>query len=798
MAGEEPNDARPRPDAEGPRDAAPQDARPAPPAPSPQDARPGPDLAKRPADASPAPTPQDARPGADLGKRPADAPPAPTPDDSGRTIMMRPARRPDASGAGTEPEPEPGGAFGQAGSGGGTGSAPAGAFGPAGTGGGTGSAPAEGTGSAPAGAFGPAGSGGGTSASETGSFRLPAPGPAPASAQAAGPAPWEAPQNGGTHGAPQPASATGPTGPTGPAGPTGPTGSAGPPPVSGGGFGPPTGGGGYAGGGQYGGGGYGAGAAPGQVPAAAPGWAGAGTLPPPPPAPPGGPGPGGGPRGEARPLQALLIALLNLSCLGLGYLVLRHWVSAALCWAATAGLLLVALPADADGVPTALLVGYGAFLLAVAADGARRGLRARISWGTTVRRLALPLAVVLLAAPVGGAVAYAGAHADAREEARQQALLARLAAADALVKGGEGQPFATAEADYRKALGEYQDLTRTEGGSRAAKLVPDRLDAYYTTVSAPYAQKKYCEAVAPLKHLRSLPGTVDKELLADRPARMDEPLAQSLYECGAVALKGSAKSEATAGFNDLTSTFPQSPYVGKAETAVKDAIRATAGALGAAGAGRCDTTEELRSLRGVATGMKGVSLGGAVAEADRGVRKGVFACGTEQFGDKEFAKATETMNTYVKDYPDGEQVGHARSIAIAAQIAGQEPEAGKKLPPVTVPGGARMTMVISNDARDSVELLYTGPVTGKVTLKGCGGCRSYERIETLRPGFKPCSGAASKYPKVTIQLPAGTYHMLQKRAGSGFSTAGDTKTSKAKIESGYDYTNCLYVTSGLY
>ncbi|MGW4056201.1 hypothetical protein ACWENA_35800 [Streptomyces sp. NPDC004779] len=722
----------------------------------PQDARPGPDLAKRPADAPP-PTPRDARPGPDEAGRPSDAPP---PDGSGATIMMRPARRPDADAPGTGSAPGAA-AFGAAGSGGGAGP------GTAGSGGGTGSGAAGGFG---------AGSGAGTDASATGSFRLPAPAPAPAPVpgpppppaptpspapspapeQAAGPAPWEAPQNGGSH--------------------PGAT-------ASGGGFGPPV-------------GGFGAGAAHGQAPATAPGWAGTGTLPPPPPAPPGYGRGGAG--GEARPLQALLIALLNLSCLGLGYVVLRQWLFAALCWAATAGLLFAALPADADGVPTGVLVGYGAFLLAVAADGARRGLRARISFGTTVRRLALPLAVVLLAAPVGGAVAYAGAHSDAREEARQQSLLARLAAADALVKGGEGQPFATAEADYRKALDEYQDLTATEGGSRAAKLVPDRLDAYYKTVSAPYGQQKYCEAVAPLGHLRSLPDTVDKALLGDRPARMDEPLAQSLYECGAAALKGSSKSDATTRFNDLTSTFPQSPYVGKAETAVKDAIRAKAGALGTAGAGRCDTTDELRSLRVVAAGMKGVSLEGAVADADRGVRKGVFACGTEQFGDKEFSKAVETMNTYVKDYPDGEQVGHARSIAIAAQIAGQEPEAGKKLPPATVPGGARMTMVISNDARESVELLYTGPVTGKITLKGCGSCRSYETVDTLRPGFKPCSGAASKYPKVTIQLPAGKYHMLQKRAGSGFSTAGDTKTSKATIEPGYDYTNCLYVTSGLY
>ncbi|MFJ5707554.1 hypothetical protein [Streptomyces sp. NPDC093105] len=721
MAGEEPNDARPRRDAE-----TPQDARPA-------QAAPGPDLSKPPA------------------------------EGSGETIMMRP-RRPGSA----DPGSTPAGASG----GGDTSSAPAGGFGAPGAGGGPGSTAADadafapGTGSGTAGGFGPPGSGGGTDASATGSFRLPAPAPAPA------PAPWEAPQNGGSHGA---------------AGTT--AAAAGPGATSGGGFGPPTEG--Y--GGSYGGG-YGP--APGQAPAAAPGWAGAGTLPPPPPAPPGGFGGGSG--GEARPLQAALIALLNLSCLGLGYVVLRQWLFAALCWAATAGLLLTALPADADGVPQGVLIGYGVFLLAAAADGARRGLRARIAFGTTVRRLALPLAVLLLAAPVGGAVAWAGAHEDAREEARQQALLARLADADALVKSGAGTDFATAEPSYRRALTTYQELARDHAGSRAAKLVPASLDAYYKAVSAPYDEKKYCAAVLPLKHLRSLPDTVDKALLGDRPAGTDEPLAHSLYECGAGALSGTATAAATDNFNDLTATFPQSPYVGKATTAVRDAIRAKAAVIGDTSVDRCDTTEELRALRTVATGATGLSLAGARADADRGVRKGVFACGTDQFGDKEFTEAVETMNQYVKDYPDGESVDHARSIAIAAQIAAEEPEAGKKLPPATVPGGARMTMVVSNDANDAVELLYTGPVTGKITLKACGGCRSYEPVDTLRPGFKPCSGPSSTYPKVTIQLPAGKYHLLQKRAGTGFSTAGDTKSSKATIEPGYSYTNCLYVTKGLY
>ncbi|MFI8252720.1 hypothetical protein [Streptomyces filamentosus] len=692
--GEEPNDARPRPDETAPQDTPPQST-------SPQDAPP---------------------PRIDLGKQPADAP-----DDAVRsegTMVMRPL------GAATPPSDTPP-------------VPPAPPASPVGT------PPDAGTGSAPAGSFGP------PDPSVTGSFRLPPPAPA------GGPAPWEAPQgqNGGS------------------AGPGGGTP----------GFGAPQGP--YAGGP----GGFG-----GQAPAASPGWAGAGTLPPPPPAPPAyGPGGGHEPgRGEARPLQAALVAVLNLSCLGLGYLLLRHWVSAALCWAATAGLLVAALPADADGVPQGVLLGYGAFLLLAAADGARRGLRARLSFGTAVRRLALPLAVVLLAVPAGGAVAYASAHADAREEARQQALLARLAAADELVAAHKGEAYATAQADYLKALEEYGAIGTKDAGSRAGKLVPARLDAYYEQVSAPYGKKSYCEALDPLKHLHTLPTLVDKGLLGDRPAGVAEPLAHSTYECGAAALGRSAEPKADGYFSELAADFPQSPYTAKVVPAVRDAVRARVGALTAAGEDRCTATEELRTLRSTAGSVEPLEqeLEPVRTEADQGVRKGVFACGTQQFGKKQFAKAAETMDAYAKDYPDDARTPYARSVSIAARVAEEEPEAGKRLPPEEAPGGARMTLVISNDAPSPVDVLYTGPLTGTFTLKACGGCRKYERVATLRPGFKACAGASSKYPKVTLDLPAGTYHMLQQRLGtSALST--DQKVIRTKIEPGYTYTTCLYTSS---
>ncbi|MFD6074072.1 hypothetical protein ACFWG5_00675 [Streptomyces hydrogenans] len=625
-------------------------------------------------------------------------------------------------------------------------------------------------------------------ATPTGSFRLPAPAPG-----AGGTAPWEAPpQNGGSTGAAASAAA----GSFGPADPSGASGSGFGPADSSGtagsGFGPPSGGfgGGFGAGGPYG---------HGQAPAAAPGWAGAGTLPPPPSAPPGsGPGGGGG-QGESRPLQAVAVGLLNLSCLGLGYVLLRQWIGAAVCWAATAALLLLALPADADGVPLGVLVGYGAVLLAAAADGARRGLRASLSVGAAARRLVLPLAVVLLAVPAGGAVAYGSARDDAREEAFQQSLLARLATADALVKAKEGSRFELAESDYTTALDTYEKLALDHPGSRAAKLVPERLDAYVTSVSKPYTDKKYCDAVDPLKHLRGLPDTVDAKVLGDRADGFDEPLAQSLYECGAGELGRESTAAAHEAFTELAATFPESVYVGRTEKLVGDGLRKAAAPLSDGSASDpCATTEEVRTQRSGVAGLKGYELSGPVADADRAIQKGVFSCGTKQFRDEEYSDAVKTMDQYAKDYPKSPQTAHARTISIAAQIADHEPAAGKKLPSATVPGGSRMPMVVSNDGKDAVELLYTGPVTGKITLGACGTCTNYGGIRgAVDPDAKPCGGASSKYPKATLQLPAGTYHFLQRRAGGGFAVAGETKSSKAEIEPGYTYTNCLYVTSGL-
>lgn len=153
-----------------------------------------------------------------------------------------------------------------------------------------------------------------------------------------------------------------------------------------------------------------------------------GAVPPPPAGPPGSgapPPPSApptvGPLPSGAGLRAVAAGLLNLTGLGLGYALLGRWGRAVGCWIATGVLLFVALPADPDGVPARVLAVYLFLLVLAAADGARIALRSALggSWRPVV---AVGLGVVLLAVPVGGAVAYGAA----RDEAREEMLLDRL------------------------------------------------------------------------------------------------------------------------------------------------------------------------------------------------------------------------------------------------------------------------------------------------------------------------------------------------------------------------------------
>ncbi|MEU3288580.1 hypothetical protein [Streptomyces longwoodensis] len=501
------------------------------------------------------------------------------------------------------------------------------------------------------------------------------------------------------------------------------------------------------------------------------------------------PMPSAPPPAPADPVRALAVAVLNLGGLGLGYAVVRRWALVALCWLATGVLLFVALPADPGGVPVAALVLYALFLLAVAAHGARVGLRTRLS-GPGPAPLALALGLVLLAVPAGGVVWYD----SARDEAVQQMLLDRLERADRLVAAAGRKAFGSGESDYRRALAAYEDLSAAHPGSRAARQVPARMRTYYTTVGAPYAQGQYCDAVAPLTYLRTVPGHMPRTRLGELASWPDDRLAASLYACASSGLSG-GQSTWPQQFGQLLTTFPQSEQAAQVRPAVAAAVTRAAAGLG--GTDPCGAIDRLRTL---GTDIEGITAGGAGtgdtlgAEARRATASadsGTYACGVDQYRDGDFEAAQSTMDDFVKANPKHRNRALAQKIAIAAEIAQTVPAAGKRLPTTRSGGGIAVT--VRNDSPDPVTVLYTGPVTGSFTLKGCSGCTAYSLGSTLSPTFKPCHGGRS-YPQRTISLPAGTVYFLHKPNGASSATpASDT----AKLSPGYVYTECAYTTQTL-
>ncbi|MEV5612431.1 hypothetical protein [Streptomyces sp. NPDC052225] len=502
-------------------------------------------------------------------------------------------------------------------------------------------------------------------------------------------------------------------------------------------------------------------------------------MPPLPPAPPPGP---------AEPARAVAAGLLNLSGLGLGYVFLRRWFLAALCVAATVALVVVALPADPDGVPGWAVLGYLALLLLAALDGARRGLRAP---STAVRAkpvVAVVAALVLLVVPVGGAVAYDRLRDDAVEEM----LLDRLAATDALVKKAADQDFAQARPTYRKALSRYRALTEDHPDSKAAHRVHGSLDAYYKAVAAPYRADDHCAAVAPLEYLRDVPRTIDRDVLGTLRTWPDKPLAESLLACGTGKL-GTAAGDGDGGeLGQLLRTFPKSAQAAEVEPAVRAAVDDRSADL--KGAEPCRATEELRTIGDTAKELPDPAPGHLRDDVAGAVENGAYACGMDQFGDKKFAAARKTLADFADTYKSDKRRARAEQVAIAAEIAEQRPSAGAHLPPAKSPGGSRMQLVISNDGPGPVEVLYTGPVTGRITIGGCASCKTYASEAAGRS--KACRASGKSYPKKTLRLPAGTYHFLHKPGGS--SATARSRAAGGSIQPGYTYTQCSYVVIGGY
>lgn len=484
--------------------------------------------------------------------------------------------------------------------------------------------------------------------------------------------------------------------------------------------------------------------------------------------------------------RAAVVALLNLSGLGLGYVVLRRWRAVVLCCLATGLLLLVALPADANGVLRALVAIYLIVLGIAAVNGALRALRTP-AVPLQRPRFALVLAVALLAVPAGAVALYD----HAQENAVQRMLLGRLSQADSLMASNSEETFDTAQATYESAFDIYRDLLDNHRDSQAGELVPGRLATFYQTVAGTYATGGFCASIAPLTWLRTLPQGGPAGDLGSLATWPDERLATSLYQCGKSSLGTSGGSVASTDLNLLLATFPASPQAAEVEPYVAGAI--SSAAAGISGSDPCTAEASLQALSTQVTQLTSndagvrATLAKDADEADQDLGSGTFACGVAQYEQGDYSDSQTTMNGFTTDFPNDPNNALAQKYLIAIQIAQADPAAGGVTP--TLNSGGSVTVTIMNDSPDPVDVLYTGPATGSVTLGACSGCSVYSDQDGPQDA---CSGTTD-YPQTTIHLPPGTTYILNQNTGG--STSSNVSTERT--EAGNGYTDCAYETDPL-
>ncbi|WP_052849507.1 DUF3488 domain-containing protein [Streptomyces avicenniae] len=481
---------------------------------------------------------------------------------------------------------------------------------------------------------------------------------------------------------------------------------------------------------------------------------------------------------------AVTAALLNLSGLGAGYLYLRRWWQVVPSLLLTGLLLWAVLPVTADGISGQWVALYVLGLLVLAADAWR------LARPETPRRrpLLVPLTtgILLLAIPAGAVVFFE----DAQRQALEDDLQERLALADDLVEQAGDEPFEEAEQRYRSALDGYVAVRSDHPDTDAAAEVPDRLDALYEQATTPAADADDpCGPLTPLRFFRDLPGEngegPDIERLSVRAA---DTLPEPLHACGLSRTAQGDVEGAREPFTELLGDHADSPLA----TGLPEELGVLQGtaADGVEGDQPCDALDQLRDWNELFGELPGEQFAQLAADGQGPVPDGLFACGTAQFRAGDFTDSEATLRDLLAEDPDHPEADYTQDILIAAQIAARLPAAGESLPPRPGAGGGgpTITVEVSNDSPNELELLWTGTRTGSRTVGACGSCDVY----TSDPGDAGCS-ADIDYPTTTLELPAGEYHFLHRAPDLDVDNLAET----TEFEANYEYTWCTFTIEGL-
>ncbi|MEO3756585.1 hypothetical protein [Streptomyces sp. B6B3] len=503
---------------------------------------------------------------------------------------------------------------------------------------------------------------------------------------------------------------------------------------------------------------------------------------------------------RARRRRGLTAVLLNGTGWGLGFVYLRLWGKAVRYWIATVLLIVLANALNASGTPVVWLVVYALWLLGAMFSGWRHGIRGETAIirapayapvvGAVVLALVAAGLVFYRATPAGELDTADAAHADGdcaeasdhyeRASASQYEFLltpvlaeardglaacelllvseraaergdyaAALGGYEEYLAGYDGAPpFAdaatrvpglrlesadavaerAAEADswegddgYLTAIEAYFQLRADYPDSPEAGHVEERVRGIYDARTAPLADQRYCQVTDALEQFAGLADQFDEPEARDLGEQANGALPEAHYGCASAHQDNDEPCQAAPEF-EAAATAPAA-------------------------------SERMADRAGSA------------------LRETLFDCGEARYQAGSYPEARDVLQRLLDDYPDDAHAGEAEDMLISIDIAeiSEDSSTGELPDPDQSGSGAAgvATVEIENGSSETLEILYTGPETGRTTIDACSGCTA------------------------TLSLSPGDYEVVA-RASSDASVTPFYGTWE--LNSGYEYSNYFYIT----
>ncbi|MBC8093620.1 MAG: hypothetical protein H7Y15_17135, partial [Pseudonocardia sp.] len=199
-------------------------------------------------------------------------------------------------------------------------------------------------------------------------------------------------------------------------------------------------------------------------------------------------------------------------------------------------------------------------------------------------------------------------------------------------------------------------------------------------------------------------------------------------------------------------------------------------------AARTQTGCDALPLLDYAVGLPDAETAGVVGTANADRVRAQFDCGVARYQAGQWAESGTAFDQVQADYPNDPLVAQARANGIAAEVS-EVTGSPQPLPgPYAGDNPGSIPLTLYNDNPAEVRVLIAGPTAHEVVLPGCPGCPA-----EYPSSVGACPSLDGK-PSFRLTLPAGGYTVI------GQYPSADPSVQSNLVESGFEYTNCLFVT----